>query len=235
MRPSERANCREIVETLKEINRRCKDKGYCTDRVSKPQRAGTNLSELTATPLVPLQRTGTNLSELGAPPLVPAFQESMEKYEMPPITEQYSKIRDMEYAIPGKSNGNHSLRKTRRVSTAPELWKSSYNTEQLTHSAPKTITENSYAQEAMDVDEGVDMDVEQDMGPSSSLKTYLDATTDGRNTPPLKTKNYDDSGLGMQFDETLGNLSQSRDNKRAMLEEDAEETTESRFRKRARP
>jgi hypothetical protein len=248
MRPKERADCGQIVERLREINERCKDNGYCIDPVSKPQRAGTNLSELTATPLLSslqensrLQRTGTNLSELMATPLPSSLQNNqqiMKKPDKAPITEHHRKMLDIEYADPSKSNGYHSPHKTRRVSTAPELWKSSYNTEQVARSAPERITEHPYTQDPMDVEEGMNVsmgvDAEQVVELSSSEKIQFDGGREGFNTPPLPTRNSDDSALDMTYDQTTESVLDSTRKKRDVPKEDGEETTGSHSTKRVR-
>ena len=240
MNPCERANCGEIVEKFKEINRRCQDQGYCTERVSKPQRAGTNLSELTATPLVPTfqefskpQRTGTNLSELMATPLSPSSQEVRKKLKIAPITEA-SRILDIENSNHRNPNGYYSLHKARRVSTAPELRNSSYDTEHATTPASKKITEYIYAPELMDMDGEVYVNIKQDVEGSSSEKMEVDGEKDELIMPGLKTKGFSDSGLDLTFDQTTGSALNSTQNKREMPKEDGEETMDAQSRKRIR-
>jgi len=75
MRPSERAECKEIVDKFQEFNSKCQDGWYCTKPISRPQRTPTTLSELMATPIAT------------------CFHEIMKINEMSPVIEQESTIR----------------------------------------------------------------------------------------------------------------------------------------------
>lgn len=214
MRPNERANCEGIVEKLKEINARCKDDTYCTERVHKPQRAETNLSELMATPLAP------------------SFQE-VEKKEMPLITQPDISTTDAQYPHLGKFNGHQSLPRTRRVATAPELSKSSYNAERATQPTPARQTKNGYVAEPADMYERFDVYVEQD----KELPSTKEVQSDGKDQPqkpPFETKASDDSAIDMTYDINPSRALQSTQKKRDMPEMDGEETSDPVSRKRAR-
>lgn len=215
MTPNNRADCGEIVENFKVFKTRCAQDRYCTERVSKPQRVATNLSELMAAPSAS------------------SFQGAWKKPEVTPITEQDSKALDTVCSDSSKPNGLHSLHKTRRVSTAPELWNSSYNTEQAAQPVPERRTKNGYAMESIDVDGGVDVNMKQDKELSSPKKVYFNGK-DQLKKPPLETKNSDDSAVDMTYDKTAGSALESTQNKRDMSKEVSEEITNAQPRKRAR-
>jgi hypothetical protein len=57
MNPDSRASCGEIVEFFRKLHAKClENDDYCTQPISKPRRASTDLSELMATPPTPSSR-----------------------------------------------------------------------------------------------------------------------------------------------------------------------------------
>jgi hypothetical protein len=210
MRPSERAECKEIVDKFQEFNSRCQDGWYCTKPISRPQRTPTTLSELMATPIAT------------------CFHETMKINEMSPVIEQESTIRQKMHSTSGKINGHRS---PRRVSTAPEPRQSYiYHKKEAYQLAPERTTLFDSEMESMVVNEGGDVTTTPaEVG--SPEPAHLDRKDEAiEPPPPLETE---DSGYG-STEATAGSTLESTPKKRDRSEMDDGEFMDAEPRKRPR-
>ena len=137
MRPSERAECKEIVNKFQEFNSRCQDGWYCTKPISRPQRTPTTLSELMATPIAT------------------CFHETKKINEMSPVNRTKSTIQQKMHSTSGRINDHRS---PRRVSTAPESRQSyGYHNKEAYQLVPERRPSFGFERESLVVKDGADV------------------------------------------------------------------------------